>query len=518
MSTKKRKNIFEFNFKRFILLYFLFTFTQSCISTHHILADGLQLIDMKQFGFAPDGKTNNSTAFRSLSRWLNGKKNLKLVFPKGTYLIGKQEKGAQTYLQGRSMFVLRNCQNIIIDGNNATFKYIDNLKFGSFNPITGKKHVVKKGKKFTDRKYAAEIGNFIHIIESSDIKIQNVIANGNSDHMYVGGRWGDQGIQLNHTGIRVTDSRKIHLSHCMITHFGLDGIYIKNKTPKGKNTPSQRITLDHISSLYCGRQGLSWTGGSGLTITNSEFSYVAQGKVKSAPAAGIDFEPHRGLTCANASIKNCKFIKNATTGFLSDFLGQRHVYNINIDSCYFQADKGSAIFPRSGGITISNSQIVGPCIGLMGIEGNESKMINCYFTDSLFNHKKARYLPYFFNGDKASYYTVENCVFSMYRFLPIYISSRGKSPNSIPRLKSNTFILQYQKKPLKPWISVMRNVFLENNTFVDKTGPNNVSSMFVNTNINKVDKNIYRGINKIISRRQFGWRTSKGQKVIQSKN
>ena len=65
--------------KVFPFLLFLI-FMQSCSTPKQATAGKLRTLDISQFGFVGNGRTNNSDAFKRLSKYLQGKKNIRIKF------------------------------------------------------------------------------------------------------------------------------------------------------------------------------------------------------------------------------------------------------------------------------------------------------------------------------------------------------------------------------------------------------------------------------------------------------
>src|SRR5205809_3137670 len=74
------------------------------------------VINLYQFGSSGKGKINDHDAFRKAAEFINKRGGyVKLILPKGTYILGKQFKGYnQTNYFGVDLFFLHNCRNVTI--------------------------------------------------------------------------------------------------------------------------------------------------------------------------------------------------------------------------------------------------------------------------------------------------------------------------------------------------------------------------------------------------------------------
>ena len=265
------------------LLLFLICYTQ-CTAASAILT-----INVKNEGARGDGKTNDHEIFVKISNRVNARGgNCKIVIPAGTYIIGKQAffgnevKGSY---KGEDCFFFQQVRNVeILSIGKVKFKYAQNLKFGSFSPITKQKATVKQP--FFDRKHVATIGCFLRISECSGISISNVDADGNNTQIDYGGYWGDVGRQCLHVGIFVQNSDNIKVAAVRMHHFGLDGLELLST-----NTTPGNITITNSQFDYNLRNGCSWIGGKGVIMRNCKFNMNGLGANASNPRAGLDIEP-----------------------------------------------------------------------------------------------------------------------------------------------------------------------------------------------------------------------------------
>ena len=290
-----------------LLSLFCFGFTEAQTSVSK---------SIKEFGAKGDGKTNDHVAFLNAAAYFNKRGGHgKLIFPKGIYIVGRQgilPDGSKD----NHVLEFVNCQDLKIEGEQATIRFVNGLKFGSFDPVTGKAFIPTQAV-FTDYNYAMPIGNCIQLVNCKDVSVKNLEIDGNQKNFILGGKYGDVGFQLAHDGILIKNSSSVSIKDCYIHHMGRDGVQLSNATPKEWETADQKIEFKNCRFEYNGRQGFSWVGGSGLKMENCKFSFTGRGKVQSPPGAGLDIEAEIGII-KNGVFKNCEFVDNTGSGMVAD--------------------------------------------------------------------------------------------------------------------------------------------------------------------------------------------------------
>ena len=259
---------------------------------------------------------------RALSRLGGGVVEL---YPGRTYLVGSQRliRGNQasgyTYAPDDEYVLdFKGCTKlIVIRGNGATLKTAAGLKYGTFEDDGSPKASASgyMGGGISTPFYA-----MLRVTScSGGAHIENLVLDGNSSKVVLGGNWGDNdrqiacsGIQLGHwmgtqntCPIEISDVRSIN--HC------LDGLVLYWPAAT-HDDPAYPVTLTKCAFDANARQGVSWVGGKGVRAVACSFNNTGKGAFSSAPKAGLDIEPEGGAVCEDGQFVNCEFINNAGAG------------------------------------------------------------------------------------------------------------------------------------------------------------------------------------------------------------
>ena len=274
----------------------------------------------EMFGARGDGQTDDSEAIMALAGALNARGGGAIAFRRGAiYRLGQQQFAGQL---GRKfafgavpMLALRGISGVRIHGNGAMLKLNDGLRFGSFDPVSGKP-IAPQGK-FIERDFGATIGAMLDIVDCSDVEIYDLVLDGNLPALAIGGRWGDRGIQRAAIGVRVYQASRVLLRNVVARNHGQDGFYLcgRNRTAEGGRSDSIRMIGCRAEAN--GRQGMSIVGGRDLAFTDCTFADSGQGQVSSAPAAGVDIEPNGHDWATLLRFENCRFENNVGAGLLA---------------------------------------------------------------------------------------------------------------------------------------------------------------------------------------------------------
>ena len=227
--------------------------------------------DLKRdFGAVGDGRADDHAAFQRAADFFNqraqtpaGAAPAVLFIPAGTYRVGRQDAAGN----GADVLPLTGCRNLRIVGQDSArtrLRYADGLRYGAFDPATGRPYEAPQAF-FTTWSYGARVGICINLQKCENVEVSDLSLDGNAENLVVGGHWGDTGIQLGADGIFVGDSRRVRLRRLAVHHFGRDGVQVLNRLAKSLDDPNrENILLENSTFDYNGRQGLSLTGVNGL--------------------------------------------------------------------------------------------------------------------------------------------------------------------------------------------------------------------------------------------------------------
>lgn len=386
----------------------LFTLIIICTGLFAEAQDYLER-DIKSFGAKGDGKTNDHAAFQKAADFFNQRKGHgKLTISKGNYIVGKQEftkgKNGKRAYEGADLMNFISVSNFDITGTSTSkITYGGKLKFGAFNPTTGKAHTAS-GKNFTKRDWSAMLGNCIMITDSKDVTVSNLELDGNNLNIERGGIYGDVGIQLTHVGINITNSRHITVEDVNVHHFGLDGIYVSNI----ETAENDDIKISNSAFEYNSRQGLSWVGGNDLKVKNSKFNHTGQAGFVSAPGAGIDIEAEVGPV-KNGKFIDCEVMNNKGPGVGADSGPSSNCEFIN---CTFVGVDTWALWIRKPGFKFEDCKIYGAFVHGYDAKNDAeaTKFNNCIFEDKPYNGKPV-FGAYLVESNDASRLSFINCNF-----------------------------------------------------------------------------------------------------------
>lgn len=303
----------------------------------------------EQFGAKGDGRTDDTQAFQLLSQAVSKAGGGTIVMrPRATYRVGRQvaSQGKAQAFAAEPMLRIEGVTGLEIQGNGATLKLNDGLRYGSFDPASGQRFNPPSKGEFTNRSYAAVVGPMVEIAQSSDIHIADLILDGNMAALQVGGRWGDVEIQLEATGLQLTQVGRVLVEGVVSRNHGLDGVYIRGRNVSPDGGPADDIVLRGVRCDRNGRQGVSVVGGKGLRFERCTFSNTGQGPIASRPTAGVDLEPNGRNWTTDATFEDCEFVNNRGVGLLAESGNSR---DLTVRRCTFW--QGFAARP---GVTVNS--------------------------------------------------------------------------------------------------------------------------------------------------------------------
>ncbi|TVT41788.1 hypothetical protein FNT36_10220 [Hymenobacter setariae] len=415
----------------------------------------------KDFGALGNGRANDHAAFVRAADFFNqraktpaGAGRAVLHIPAGVYRIGQPNTSS---LGDALSFV--GCRNLsIVGADSATteIRYADSLRYGAFDPTT---HAVYESPKafFTEWSWGVGGGIAMSLQDCENVQVTNLTINGNSEHLLVGGHWGDTGIQQSFDGIFVRNSRHVRLSKLAVHHFGRDGIQVLSHLAKKLDDPAQEdILLENSRFDYNGRQGLSITGVNGLRAVNCSFSHTgrvvipALGKpLYSNPGAGVDIEPEGGYV-ANVRLENCRFVDNAGQGIVSDRYGDGPptTKNIVIRNCLLWGITNWSAWVRQTDFLFENCRIYGAFVTGCALRTEATRFVGCTFEDRPYHGQPAYGQHLVYSNKEARAMSFTNCRFVGTRNGLLYAATAAADSASAFRLQNCTFVLNQAEPPL----------------------------------------------------------------------
>jgi parallel beta helix pectate lyase-like protein len=279
-------------------------------------------VSPRWWGARGDGKTNDTEAFQRAADVIQERGGGRILIPDGFYIVGGQYHDPTSKkpfkLLPKQILSLKDLRSpLIIEGDGTKkikMQLQAGLKFGSFDPMTGK--IFEPKGRFLDRDYASETGVVIDVSQSPSVHIKNLDLDGNLETMILGGSFGDQGRQLTACGIRLYNNTTVHIQDVDAHDHALDGIIIGHIGVTEKSPPYPHL-IENVTSEYNARQGLSVVGGNSVIIRNSKFNHTGKKRFHSSPGAGIDLEAEKSII-RNVLIENVESINNTGVGIVAD--------------------------------------------------------------------------------------------------------------------------------------------------------------------------------------------------------
>ncbi len=415
----------------------------------------------KDFGAVGDGRANDQPAFQRAADFFNkraltpaGVGRAVLRIPAGTYLVGDPAApGSQP-----DVLPLTGCRNLRIVGDDSAtteIRYAQGLRYGAFDPATRLPFEAAPAF-FTDWSYGVNLGTAIVLQNCDNVEVADIMLNGSSAHLVVGGHWGDTGIQLAADGLFVRDSRRITLRRLAVHHFGRDGIQVLNHLAKRLDDPAREaIVLENSTFDYNGRQGLSITGVNGLRATNCSFSHTgrvlipALGKALfSNPGAGVDIEPEGGFA-SHVRLAGCRFVDNAGQGLVSDRYGDGPptTQAIVLTNCLLWGITNWSVWLRQPGFLFDNCRFYGAFVNGCALAAGATRFVGCTFEDRPYRGQAAYGLFLVHSDKEARRMSFTNCHFIGHHSYLLLARPAAPDTASAFRLRGCTFSYDYATNP-----------------------------------------------------------------------
>ena len=318
-------------------------------------------IDAVWFGASPQASASeNVKALRAASHALRDRGGTLIVRP-GKYLVGTQKlvraKGRGSSYQTQPIIEVDGASRPIrIIGRGATLKCAPGLRYGQFDPLTGRatEHAL------TDPDFRALPYSYMIDVRncSGPILIEGFELDGSLEAHVLGGPWGDRGRQIQATGLYSYRNRGgVEIIDVWTHHHALDGVTVEDGALT-EDSPAYPINLTNVRSEYNGRQGLSWVGGTQLTAVGCRFNHTGRAGFSTSPAAGVDMEAERSV-CRNGRFVDCQFINNTGAGFLGE---SGDGADAQFERCTFVGTTYYALWPKLPGLKFRDCVIAGTLV------------------------------------------------------------------------------------------------------------------------------------------------------------
>ncbi|HEX8532777.1 MAG TPA: hypothetical protein VF662_01260 [Allosphingosinicella sp.] len=302
--------------------------------------------------------------------------------PRKEYVVGVQAFAPNHFgvWQFSRLLEISGCTKaVVIQGNGARIKFANGLRFGTFDPKTGKP-TRNKQPFYDERQQSFPAYTMIGFSDNKGpIVLQDIELDGNAGAFIYGGPFGDTGWQLPADGLVLTNNTGgIRIENVRAHHFPRDGAQILDKVTPGSR--SARAVFTNVAFENNGRQGLSVVGGRGYRFVNCKFNGTGfDVPQRSAPTAGVDMEQESGI------IRDIEFINSEFVGnYGPATLAVGDVADVRYEGCSLSGPGwafwvGSAVRTIFEKCTFTGSGTNGG--------GNENpalatRFVDCLFTDN----------------------------------------------------------------------------------------------------------------------------------------
>ncbi|MEZ5652450.1 MAG: hypothetical protein R3E87_18075 [Burkholderiaceae bacterium] len=320
---------------------------------------------MRALGARGDGIADDTDAFQSASARINEAGGGTILIPPGRYRVGRQTLsgaiGQGASWRPEPIIRLAGCSRPVLvlglgkHGTRPELCAADGLRFGSFDPISGLP--AYPGLPFTNTDYRADAyAGMIELWRNADVRIVNLVLDGNASQLELGGLWGDAGYQCGASGLLCVANERVQACDLECRDHGLDGVMIANWDGDAALRPH---VLERVVSTGNGRQALSWVGCSGLQARHCRFTRTGRGRIASAPGAALDIEPentqmHTGL------FEHCEFGDSVGVAVVSDSpAAGSSVTGVTFRHCAIDAGEQIAVLVRNDDFSFEHCRIDG---------------------------------------------------------------------------------------------------------------------------------------------------------------
>lgn len=270
-------------------------------------------------------------------------------------------------------------------------------------------------------------GLMVNVDECDCVELSNVRLHGSFDEFNLGTANGGV-ILADYDGVVIHNSTRIALDDVISTSFGRDGITVMDSYPEY----TEDVVIRDSRFEWNARQGISWTGGDLLRVTNSFFGHtgILQNGFNNGHGAGIDLELHQSDAITEGYFRNCESVDNHKPALAIGSQGISHwpVGGFEFDHCVFWSDEDDHYtlwMPQTKHTRFVDCSVYGDVNFLAG-SGPYDRLAfeRCYFSDRGPDGQKAyQQGPRFLDLSSSSYdpldpqdlfYSFSECTFDMH--------------------------------------------------------------------------------------------------------
>jgi hypothetical protein len=341
-------------------------------------ADVGDAVTPEMFGAKGDGRTNDTEAFAAMSDHVNSKGSGTIVLRPVTYVVGQQQAGTggkQLSFEPSKIIHLAKCTGpIVIRGNRAKLQCAPGLRYGRFDPASGKP--LPNAQKLDLTNKSSPYRGIISIARcSGPIEISDIELDGNLQRLWVGGKTGRGGWESGGTGLwLVGNSGPERLTRIHSHHHAQDGILLAPTADRSGATLVTDVTCE-----YNGRQGCSVTGGRNFIFQHCKFRHTGRAGIHSNPGAGVDIEAEKS-PIRNVAFHDCEFVDNAGFGLVA---ASGDSADLRFDRCKFVGTTNWSAWPDRRAMRFRNCLFVGAINHARGNDdpARAAQFLDCTFTD-----------------------------------------------------------------------------------------------------------------------------------------
>jgi hypothetical protein len=270
-----------------------------------------------------------------------------------------------------------NCNGpVLVRGNGAIFRAADGLRFGTFDPVTGRSF--GHSMPFFQAEFVASpyLGMIVAEGFTGSFEVSDLELDGNFIRLVVGGPYGDRGWQIPGSGIRlIRNSGSQRLRNLKIHRHALDGITISDFDFRTGET----VIADVICEQNA-RQGCSLTAGRNYSFQRCRFVSTGRLGLRGSPGAGVDIESDGKSEVRNVAFSDCDFSDNAGVGLIAD---SGNSAEISFARCRFVGTTNWSAWPNKPAIRFRNCTFIGALVHAHGDPNplRATEFLECQFLD-----------------------------------------------------------------------------------------------------------------------------------------